>query len=150
TPEIRNRKARHDYFIVESLEAGIMLHGTEIKSIRAGMVSLREAHVIIEKGVAMLIGMSIAHYVNRGYADHQPFRPRRLLLHKREIKRLARKALEKGLTIVPLRLYFNDRGYAKVEIALAKGKRQYDKRATIAERDAKRDLQRITKRKYEN
>jgi SsrA-binding protein len=101
--------------------------------------------VIIERGEAYVIGMSVSHYANRGYDDHHPHRPRKLLLKKREIKKLARKVESKGATIVPTRLYFNKRGFAKLEIAFAEGKRQYDKRQAIAERDAKRDLARATK-----
>lgn len=144
-PEIRNRKAFHDYHIVETLEAGLQLHGTEVKSVREGRVSLRDAHVIIEKNEAWVIGMSIAQYANRGYDDHALRRPRKLLLRRREINRFAKKAESKGMTIIPLRLYFNNRGYAKLEIALVEGKRQYDKRKAIAERDAKRDLARAVK-----
>ncbi len=149
SPEIKNRKAWHDYTIVEKIEAGLVLYGTEIKSVREGRVSLRDAHVEFEKNQAFLIGMSISQYENRGYADHHPFRPRKLLLHRKEIKRLSRKVLEKGFTVIPLRLYFNDRGYAKVEIALARGRREYDKRGAIAERDAKRQLDR-TMKEYKN
>ncbi len=145
TPEIRNRKAYHDYSIVEKLEAGISLRGTEVKSVREGKVSLRDSYVIFEKGEAMLVGMSISAYINRGYADHHIHRPRKLLLKRRELKRLERLKLEKGMTIIPLRMYFNSRGYAKVEIALATGKRMYDKRQTIAQKDAKRELQRAMK-----
>lgn len=144
-PEIRNRKVRHDYFIEETLEAGIVLHGPEIKSVRAGKVSLRDSHVEFSRGEAILVGMSIAQYDHRGYADHHPHRPRKLLLHRREIRKLERKSLEKGMTIVPLRMYFNARGFAKVELAVARGKRQYDKRAAIARRDAQRDLERAVK-----
>ncbi len=144
-PEIRNRKAFRDYQIVERLEAGIVLSGTEIKSAREGRVSLREAHVEFQEGEALLVGVSIASYASRGYSDHHPHRPRKLLMHKREIERWSRKAFEKGLTVIPLRFYFSPSGYAKVEIALARGKRKYDKRAAIAEREAKRDLARATK-----
>ncbi|MCB2199961.1 SsrA-binding protein SmpB [bacterium] len=145
TPEIRNRKAFHDYEIVEKLEAGVVLSGTEVKSVRAGHVNLRDAHVSFENGQANLIGVTISEYVNKGYATHHATRPRRLLLHKKEISRWARKALEKSYTIIPLRVYFTDRGYAKVEIALARGKRQYDKRHAIAERESKRHLDRAMK-----
>jgi len=145
TPEIRNRKAFHDYHIVERMEAGIKLSGTEVKSVREGRVSMRDSHVEFEKGEAALIGLSIANYINRGYADHHTHRPRKLLMHRREIKKWAHRVLEKGYTVVPLRVYFNDRGYAKVEIALVQGKRQYDKRKAIAERESKRDLDRAKK-----
>jgi len=145
TPEIRNKKAWHDYEIVEKLEAGLVLSGSEVKSVREGRVTLVDAHIAFEGGQANLVGMSIAAYANRGYATHHTVRPRRLLMHKREIRRWARRAFEKGFTVIPLRVYFSDRGYAKVEIALARGKRQYDKRKAIAERESKRHLDRAMK-----
>lgn len=145
TPEIRNRKAFHDYHIEDRMEAGILLSGTEVKSVRMGRVSIREAYVDFSSGEAIVIGLSIAQYENRGYSDHGVYRPRKLLMHRREIKQWARKVLEKGYTVIPLRLYFNDRNYAKIEIGLARGKREYDKRKTIAEREAKRDVQRAKK-----
>ena len=145
TPEIRNRKAFHDYEIVEKLEAGVVLSGTEVKSVRAGNVNLRDAHVSFENGQANLVGVTISEYANKGYASHHTTRPRRLLMHKREIARWARRAFEKGFTIIPLRVYFSERGYAKVEIALARGKRQYDKRHAIAERESKKHLDRAMK-----
>ena len=145
TPEIRNKKAFHDYEIVERLEAGLVLSGPEVKSVREGRVSMREAHVSFENGQAILLGLAITPYVNRGYSEQHMHRPRKLLMHSREIRRWSGKVLEKGFTVVPLRVYFNDRGYAKVEIALARGKRQYDKRKAIADRDAKRELDRAQK-----
>ncbi|GBE29430.1 SsrA-binding protein [bacterium BMS3Bbin04] len=145
SPEIRNRKAWHDYHIEDRLEAGILLSGTEVKSVRMGRVSIREAYVDFSSGEAIIIGLSIAQYENRGYSDHGVHRPRKLLLHRREIKQWSRKVLEKGYTVIPLRLYFNGRNYAKIEIGLARGKREYDKRKVIAEREAKRDVQRAKK-----
>ncbi len=145
TPEIRNKKAFHDYEILERLEAGIALSGPEVKSVRAGRVSMRDTHVEFQEGQAFLIGLSIALYQNVGYAEQHTHRPRKLLMHRREIRRWAHKAFEKGLTAIPLRMYFNNRGYAKVEIALARGKRQYDKRKAIADRDMKRDMDRARK-----
>ncbi len=145
TPEIKNRKAFHDYHIDDRLEAGIMLSGTEVKSVRMGRVSLRDAYVDFTSGEPILVGLSISKYDNRGYSDHGVHRPRKLLMHRREIKQWARKVLEKGYTVVPLRLYFNDRNYAKLEIGLAQGKRQYDKRKAIADREAKRDVARAKK-----
>lgn len=145
TPVIENRKAFHDYEIVERLEAGVMLSGSEVKSAREGRVSLRDAYVSFERGEAFIVGMSIAMYANRGYTEHHVHRPRKLLMHKREIDRWQSKALEKSYTVIPLKMYFNDRGYAKLEIALAKGKRQYDKRRAIAERQIKRELDRAKK-----
>lgn len=144
-PEIKNRKAFHDYHISDRIEAGIALFGPEVKSLRAGMASLRDAYVQFEHGEAFIVGLSITAYANRGYADHRPLRPRKLLLHRRELKKLQRQSQDKGYTIVPLRVYFTDRGIAKVEIALAQGKRQYDKRATIASRDTEREVQRTIK-----
>jgi len=145
TPEIRNKKAFHDYEIIDSLEAGIVLTGPEVKSVREGRVSLRDTHVSFESGQPELIGMQVSAYKNAGYREQHPIRPRRLLMHKRELKKWARRAFEKGFTVVPLKVYFNDRGYAKVEIALARGKREYDKRKAIAEREVKRDLARAKK-----
>jgi SsrA-binding protein len=145
TPEIRNRKAFRDYHIEDRIEAGIVLSGTEVKSVRMGQVSIREAYVDFSSGRPILIGLSISQYMNRGYSEHGVYRPRKLLMHKREVKQWARKVLEKGYTVVPLRLYFNDRNYAKLEIGLGRGKREYDKRAAIADREAKRDVQRAKK-----
>ncbi|MBZ0263374.1 SsrA-binding protein SmpB [bacterium] len=145
TPVIKNRKARHDYHIEETFEAGLVLYGTEVKSVRQGSVTLRDAHVEFDGNQATVIGINIASYSHRGYSDHHTVRPRKLLLHKKEIKRLARKVLEKGLTIIPLKMYFNDRGYVKVELGLARGKREYDKRQTISKREADREMKRARK-----
>lgn len=136
-----NRKARHDYFLEDTFEAGMSLRGTEIKSIRAGQVSLKEAHIEVDGSEAWLINAHIAPYESAGQFNHEPRRRRRLLLHKREIHRLFDRVRQKGYTIVPLRLYIK-RGKAKLEIALAKGKRQYDKRKEISKRDAARDIER--------
>lgn len=137
-----NRQARHDFFILESVEAGLALTGTEIKSIRAGKVNLREAYARIEGGEAWLVGMHISPYEGAGgYFQHDPLRPRKLLLHRREIASLRAELGQKGLTLVPLRLYLK-RGRAKIELGLAKGKRLYDKRDSLAERDARRDVER--------
>lgn len=145
SPEIKNRKAFHDYHIEDRLEAGIVLSGTEVKSVREGRVSMRDAYVDFSDENPTLVGLSIAHYENRGYTDHGVFRPRRLLMHNREIKQWARQVADKGFTAIPLRVYFNDRGYAKVEIGLARGKRQYDKRQTLAAKDAQREIERAKK-----
>jgi SsrA-binding protein len=142
-----NRKAYHDYFIDESLEAGMVLMGSEIKSIRAGKVNLRDSYVTIRDGEAWLIGSHIAGYAQASYQDHDPRRDRKLLLHRREIVRLRQRTEQKGYTIVPLKLYLKD-GRAKVEIGLARGKRQYDKRETIAQRDADRAIERAIKDAY--
>lgn len=136
-----NRKARHEYFIEEIFEAGLVLRGSEIKSVRASKVSLREAYVAILAGEAYLHGAHIAPYDPASQQNHDPTRPRKLLLHRREIDKLASRVAERGYTIVPLRMYLRH-GLAKVEIALAKGKRQYDKRRKIAERDAQRRIER--------
>jgi len=141
-----NRQAYHDYHIEDTFEAGLVLTGTEIKSIRFGRVNLRESYARIDKGEAWLINCHIAPY-EAGYLFNQPpKRDRKLLLHKTEIARLASKTEEKGLTLVPLKLYLKD-DKAKVELGLARGKKLYDKRAAIAERDAKRELERVVKYK---
>lgn len=143
----RNRKAQHDYFLDDRYEAGIALKGSEIKSIRAGQASLQEAYVAIERGEAWLHGAHIAPYQQASHLNHDPRRTRKLLLHKRELAKLQRATEQKGFTIIPLRLYLV-RGLAKVEIALARGKRQYDKRQKIRERDAQRQVDRaLSKRR---
>jgi SsrA-binding protein len=141
-----NRKARHDYHILETLEAGLVLTGSEIKSVRAGKVSLREAHAVVEGGEAWLVGAHIASYPMAGYADHEPTRRRKLLLHRRQIDQLAFDVQAKGHTLVPLRMYLKD-GLAKLEIALARGKKHYDKRQAIRERDTERDMERELRRR---
>jgi SsrA-binding protein len=141
-----NRKARHDYHILRTLEAGLSLLGTEIKSIREGRVSIREAYVRPEEGEMWLVGAHVAHYPPAASRNHDPTRRRRLLLHKRQIGELARAVDSEGVTIVPLRLYLRD-GRAKLEIGLARGKKRYDKRAAIAKRDAERQMQRATRRR---
>jgi SsrA-binding protein len=138
----QNRKARHDYTIEESFEAGIALTGTEIKSIREGRVNLQDAYARIEHGEAWLVGAHVAPWSGASRYNHEPRRDRKLLLHRTQIDQLAGKTRAKGLTLVPLTLYFNDRGRAKVEIGLARGKKSYDRRRDIAERDARRDLDR--------
>jgi SsrA-binding protein len=137
---ITNRKARHDYFVLESWEAGIVLEGAEVKSLREGHANLQDAYARVEDGEVWLHGMHVKPYAfSRGELD--PVRRRKLLLHHKEIAELWRRTQEKGLTLVPLRVYFKD-GRAKVEIGLAKGKRNYDKRQVLAERDAKREAER--------
>ena len=143
-----NRKARHDYFIEETFQAGIALTGTEIKSIRQGRVTLQDGFVLVRNGEAFLMNVHIGAYEQGNRFNHDETRPRKLLLHRREIDALHAAATQRGWTIVPLRLYINDRGLAKVEIGLARGKRQYDKRETIAKRDAERDLRRALKQAY--
>jgi len=141
-----NRKALHNYHILEGFEAGIALTGTEIKSIRANNVSLAEAYVRPERGELWLIGAHIARYDASGPFGHEPTRPRRLLLHRKQIRMLAGEVKQKGLTLVPLRIYIKD-GLAKVEVALARGKKQYDKREVIARRDVNREIDRTLKSK---
>jgi SsrA-binding protein len=142
-----NRKARHEYHFDDVFEAGLVLQGSEIKSIRAGRVSLREGFVIFEGGEAWLVNVHIAPYDPASRQGHEPRRRRKLLLHRREIDRLSSRVQEKGYTIVPTQLYLKD-GRAKVEIALAKGKKLHDKRQTIAERDSKRQVERALKEHY--
>ena len=133
-----NRKAKFEYFLIETFEAGIALQGSEIKSIRAGQVSLTEAYVQIDGQNAWLMGAHISPYEQANRFNHDPLRPRRLLLHKKEIRHLWDSIRQKGMTIVPTRVYLKE-GRAKVEIALARGKKSYDKRETIAKRDRERD-----------
>lgn len=140
----QNRKARHDYHIVETIEAGIALAGTEVKSLRAGRANLKDSYADIQNGEILLVGAHISPYEEGNRFNHDPERSRRLLLHKREILRLGVKVREKGYTMVPLSLYFKG-NRVKVELALVRGKRQYDKRATVAERSAKRDMDRALK-----
>jgi SsrA-binding protein len=141
-----NRKARHDFQILESIEAGIVLKGTEVKSLREGRANLRDSYAVVEDGEVILRGLHISPYSHTSDSALDPRRDRKLLLNKREIKRLVGKVQEKGLTLVALKIFFNDRGLAKVELALARGKRQYDKRRDIAEREAKREVERAMKR----
>ncbi len=143
-----NRKAYHDYAIQEKFEAGIALQGSEIKSVREGRVSLREGYVAIRNGEAWLVNVHIAPYEMAGYAQHESRRDRKLLLHHKEIRELSQAVQAKGLTIVPLRMYLRD-NRAKVEIALARGKKLYDKRAALAEREAERSMARATRRQIE-
>jgi SsrA-binding protein len=141
----RNRKARHDYFIIDTLECGIVLTGTEIKSVRAGRLNLKDGYASIKDGEVWLWNVHISPYEKGSYYNHEPVRPRKLLLHKHEIMRLVGKVREKGLTLVPLSVYIKDGKRAKVELALVKGKSQHDKRDTIAERDAKRSMEKALK-----
>jgi SsrA-binding protein len=138
----QNRKARHDYTIEETLEAGIALTGTEIKSVREGHVNLQDAYARIERGEAWLVGAHVAPWSGGNRYNHEPKRDRKLLLHRTQIDQLAGKTKAKGLTLVPLSMYFNDRGRAKVQLGLARGKKNYDRRRDIAARDARRDMDR--------
>lgn len=136
-----NRKARHDYHIEETYEAGIVLQGTEVKSLRGGQCSLRDSHAEIRDGQVYLINSHIPAYTHGNRFNHEPRRERKLLMHRYEIRRLIGRVRERGYTLVPLRLYFSG-PRAKVELALARGKKSYDKRDAIAERDAQRDMER--------
>lgn len=136
-----NKKARHDYFIEDTYEAGIVLTGTEIKSIRQGKVNIKESYAKIENGEMIIYGMHISPYEHGNRFNVDPLRPRKLLLHKREIQKLIGYTTLKGLTLVPLRMYINEKGRAKLEIAVARGKKDYDKRNAIAKRDADRRMQ---------
>ena len=140
-----NKKARHDFFIEEVYEAGIVLTGTEIKSVRQGKVSIKESYAKIEQGEMILYGMNISPYEQGNRFNVDPLRPRKLLLHKQEIRKLIGYTTQKGLTLVPLQMYINEDGRAKIEIAVARGKKLYDKREDIAKRDAKRDMDRRMK-----
>ncbi len=140
-PLVTNRQARHDYHILETMEAGIVLKGTEIKSVRGGRVNLKDSFARIENGEIYLYNMHISPYDFGNRENHDPLRPRKLLLHKGEIRRLIGKTQEKGLTLIPLTLYIKS-GYAKVELALAKGKRIYDKREDLKKRQVDREIQR--------
>lgn len=140
-----NRRASHDYEILERVEAGISLTGSEIKSIRQGKVSLQEAYARPERGEIWLHGAHIAEYGPAAQFGHQPRRPRRLLLHRAQVRHLSREVEARGLTLVPLRMYLKD-GLAKVELALGRGRRQYDKREAIAKREANRDIERALRR----
>ncbi|BAD39325.1 SsrA-binding protein SmpB [Symbiobacterium thermophilum] len=149
-PVAENRKARHDYFVEETYEAGIVLVGSEVKSCRAGRVNLRDAYAQIKDGEIFLLNCHISPFEQANRFNHEPLRPRKLLMHKSEIHRLYGKVREKGFTLVPLRLYFNQKGKVKVELALAKGKRAYDKRDDIAAREAKREMARALRGRYDD
>lgn len=142
---VTNRKARHNYEIISTIEAGLVLTGSEIKSLRAGHASLVDCYARIIRNELWVIGMHIAAYKEATYQNHEPLRERKLLVHRAEIKKLSRQIDEKGMTLVPLRLYLKN-NIAKLEIGVARGKRQYDKKKTIAARDAKRDLDREQKK----
>ena len=143
----QNRKARYDYFIEDELEAGLVLKGTEVKSLRLGKAHLKDAYARVKDGEVYVYQMHIGPYPFAYYDNHDPLRPRKLLLHKREIKRLYGKVNEKGFTLVPLKIYFKD-GKVKITLALVRGKRKYDKREAIRRRDEKRELDRARKGDY--
>ena len=145
--EIINRKAKFEYKLLDFYEAGIMLTGTEVKSLREGNANLRDAFCYFRKGELFVKNLFIAEYKLGTHYNHDPRRLRKLLLRRQELKKLERRVTEKGFTIIPYRLYFNERGFAKLEVALAQGKATYDKRNTIKERDSKRELDRLRKMK---
>ena len=138
---ISNRKARHDYEVLESFEAGMVLKGSEVKSLRLGNANLQDSYAYLKEGEVWLSGMHINTYEQANILNHDPRRERKLLLHKKEIRKLVGKTSEKGLTLIPLKVYFKD-GRAKVELAVCKGKRSYDKRAAIAKRETEREMRR--------
>lgn len=140
-----NKKARHDYFIEDIYEAGLELTGTEIKSIRRGRVNLKESFARVDNGEVYVYGMNISPYEHGNIYNVDPLRARRLLLHQNEIAKLQNAVMQQGLTLVPLGLYLNEKGYAKLDIAVAKGKRLYDKRDSIAKKDADRRMDRLVK-----
>ena len=144
-----NRQAYHDYFVDETIEAGLALTGTEVKSIRAGHVNLRGAYARVKQGEVWIEGMHIAVYEQGTYMNHDPMRPRKLLLHRREIDRLVGKTQTKGLTLIPLRLYFSH-NRVKVEIGLCRGKKLYDKREAIQKRESERELARALKQRFQD
>ena len=133
-----NRKAYHDYHILDTFEAGVALLGTEVKSIREGRVNLRDSFARVEAGEVFIYNVHISPYSHRGYADHEPTRRRKLLLHREEIRRLVGKTVEKGMTLVPVRMYFKN-GRVKIAVSLARGKKAHDKRETIKRREAERE-----------
>jgi len=141
-----NRKAFHDFHLMETFEAGLVLLGTEVKAIREGRVNLRDSFARVEDGEVFLYNVNISSYSHRGYADHEPLRRRKLLLHRDEIRKLIGKTVEKGMTLIPTRLYFKN-GRVKVAVSLAKGKKEYDKRETIKRREADRETRAAVKSK---
>lgn len=143
----QNRKARHDYFILDTIECGIVLTGTEIKSVRNGNLNLKDSYASLEEGELWLLGVHISPYEKGTYYNHEPERDRKLLVHKHELVRLRSKTREKGLTLVPLSIYIKDNRRAKVELALAKGRTSHDKRDMIADREAKRTIARAVRGK---
>lgn len=142
---IKNKKAYHDYELIEKYVAGIQLQGTEIKSIRMGKVSLSDSYCVFHKDELYVRGLQIAEYAWASYNNHDPGRERKLLLNRKELNKLLRKVKESGLTIIALRIFVNEKGLAKIEIALARGKKQYDKRETIKRKDTQRQMERMQK-----
>lgn len=145
TKEIVNRKAKFEYSFIQMFEAGLVLTGTEVKALRQGLANLNDAYCLFDNGNLTVKSLFIAEYDHGTIYNHDARRDRRLLLHKSELHKLERRVTEKGLTIVPYRLYFTERGFAKLEVALAQGKKAFDKRESIKERDSKRDMDRLKK-----
>jgi SsrA-binding protein len=143
--EIRNRSAFHEYFIEDKYDAGMVLTGTEVKALRGGKASFNDSFCTIDRGEVWLRNLHISEYEYGTYANHPPMRERKLLLRKREIKKLVNKLKDKGYTLIPLKIWFNEKGFAKIQIGLAKGKKLHDKRASIKEREAKRELKRFVR-----
>ena len=143
-----NKKARHDYFVEEVYEAGIVLTGTEIKSVRAGKVSIKESYAKIEKAEVIIFGMNISPYEQGNRFNVDPLRPRKLLLHKQEIRKLIGYTTQKGMTLVPLNMYINEYGRAKMELGVCRGKKNYDKREDMAKKDAARKMDQAMKQKW--
>ncbi len=141
--EIKNKRASFEYFLLQKFEAGLMLKGTEIKAIRLGSANLNDAYCYVRKNEVFVKNLFISEYSQGSYYNHDARRERKLLLNKTEIRKIERRLSEKGFTLVPTRLYINERGFAKLEVALAQGKKMYDKRATIKEKDNRRDMDRF-------
>ena len=143
--EIKNRTATFEYFIEDKFDAGMVLTGTEVKALREGKASFNDSYCLMDHGELYIKGLHISPYSHGSYANHAPTRDRKLLLKKKEINRIVQKLKEKGFTIVPLRIYFNDRGFAKIQVGLGKGKKLHDKRETIKERETEREIKRYLK-----
>jgi SsrA-binding protein len=143
--EIRNRSAFHEYFIEDKYDAGMVLTGTEVKALRSGKASFNDSFCTIDREEVWLRNLHISEYEYGTYANHPPMRERKLLLRKREIRKLVNKLKDKGYTLIPLKIWFNEKGFAKIQIGLAKGKKLHDKRASIKEREAKRELKRFVR-----
>ncbi|MEY4739777.1 MAG: SsrA-binding protein SmpB [Bacteroidota bacterium] len=140
--ELRNKSATFEYFIEDKFDAGMVLTGTEVKSLRDGRVSFNDSYCLIDRGEMYVKGLHIAHYSFGSYSNHPPVRDRKLLLKKKEISRITQKLKDKGFTIIPLKIYFNERGFAKIQIGLAKGKKLHDKRDSIKQRETDREIKR--------
>ena len=143
--EIKNRSASFEYFIEDKFDAGMMLTGTEVKALRDGRVSFNDSYCLLDNGSLYIKGLHISHYEFGSYANHNPTRDRKLLLHKKELLKIAQKIKEKGFTIIPIKIYFNERGFAKIQVGLGKGKKTHDKRESIKQRESDREIKRYLK-----